>query len=103
MHRAHPLRFAAALVATNLRQSLALRGAFWLQAAFMVGNNLIFFTTWWIFFRRFDDVGGWHLADLATLFGTVAAGFGLCVVFAGGVRELARVIADGDLDALLLQ
>jgi hypothetical protein len=30
MRRSRPLRFAAALVATNLRQSLALRGAFWL-------------------------------------------------------------------------
>ena len=96
MRRSRPLRFAAALVATNLRQSLALRGAFWLQATFMVANNLIFFTTWWIFFRRFQDVGGWRLEDLATLFGVVASGFGLCIVFAGGIRELARAIADGD-------
>jgi len=103
VRRSRPLRFAAALVATNLRQSLALRGAFWLQAAFMTANNLIFFTTWWIFFRRFQDIGGWRLEDLATLFGVVAAGFGLCVVFAGGIRELARAIADGDLDSLLLQ
>src|SRR5262249_7800150 len=103
VRRSRPLRFAAALVATNLRQSLALRGAFWLQAAFMLANNLIFFTTWWIFFRRFQDVGGWRLEDLATLFGVVAAGFGLCVVFTGGIRELARAITDGDLDSLLLQ
>ena len=99
----HSLRFAGALIAMNLRHSLALRAAFWLQAAFMVGNNLIFFTTWWILFQRFEDVGGWRLPDVVRLFGVVAAGFGLCVVFAGGVRDLARTIADGDLDSLLLQ
>jgi ABC-2 type transport system permease protein len=97
------LRFARALVAMNLRHSLALRAAFWLQAAFMAGNNLIFFATWWILFQRFEDVGGWRLDDVVRLFGVVASGFGLCVVLAGGVRDLARTIADGDLDSLLLQ
>lgn len=97
------LRFARALTAMNLRASLALRGAFWLQAAFMVGNNLAFFTTWWLLFARFQDLGGWRLPDMMTLFGVVASGFGLSVVFAGGARRLARMIADGELDPLLVQ
>jgi ABC-2 type transport system permease protein len=97
------LRFARALIATNLRSSLALRGAFWLQAAFMVGNNLAFFTTWWLLFARFREIGGWRLPDMMTLFGVVASGFGLSVVLAGGTRRLARAIADGELDPLLVQ
>jgi ABC-2 type transport system permease protein len=97
------LRFARALAATNLRASLALRGAFWLQAAFMVGNNLAFFTTWWLLFARFEHLGGWRLPDMMTLFGVVASGFGASVVFAGGTRRLARLIADGELDPLLVQ
>jgi len=97
------LRFAAALAAQNLRASLALRGAFWLQAAFMVANNLAFFSTWWILFHRFDEVGGWRLLDVATLFGVVASGYGLSVVFLGGARDLARAIGDGELDTLLVQ
>ncbi|MFI5314122.1 MAG: ABC transporter permease [Myxococcota bacterium] len=97
------LRFARALVAMNLRASLALRGAFWLQAAFMVGNNLAFFSTWWILFARFREIGGWRLADMMTLFGVVASGFGLSIVFGGGARRLARMIADGELDPLLVQ
>ena len=44
------LRFTRALIATNLKASFALRGSFWIQAAFMVMNNLIFFSVWWIFF-----------------------------------------------------
>jgi len=97
------LRFARALVATNLRASFALRGAFWLQAAFMVGNNLAFFATWWILFARFREIGGWRLPDMLTLFGVVACGYGLSVVFGGGARRLARMIADGELDPLLVQ
>ncbi len=97
------LRFAGALVATNLRASLALRGAFWLQAVFMVLNNLIFFSIWWIFFERFGELRGWRLQDLATLYGVVASGFGLAVVLAGGTRELSRAIEEGELDALLTQ
>jgi len=97
------LRFARALVAMNLRASLALRGAFLLQAAFMVVNNLAFFSIWWILFERFPEIGGWNLSDVTTLFGVVASGYGLSVVFAGGVRDLARAIEDGELDTLLVQ
>jgi ABC-2 type transport system permease protein len=101
--RGGTLRFLRALVAMNLRASLALRGAFWLQAAFMVLNNVAFFAVWWILFERFDEIGGWRVRDLLSLFGVVASGFGLSVVFAGGVRELARAIDQGDLDTLLVQ
>src|SRR4029079_15716231 len=37
------------------------------------------------------------------LFGIVAAGFGLAVTFAGGVRHLGRFIDEGELDTLLTQ
>src|SRR5262245_54103756 len=98
----HTLGFARALVVTNLRASLALRAAFWLQAAFMAANNLAFFTTWFLLFDRFEEIGGWRLRDMMTVFGVVATGFGLCVVFGGGARRLARVIVDGELDSLLV-
>jgi ABC-2 type transport system permease protein len=97
------LRFAAALVGMNLKSSFALRGAFWLQAGFMAANNLLFFVFWWIFFDRFEEIRGWRIADMAALYGIVAAGYGAAVVFAGGVRDLARRIADGDLDSFLTQ
>ncbi|HTO72058.1 MAG TPA: ABC-2 family transporter protein [Myxococcota bacterium] len=97
------LRFARALVVTNLRASLALRASFWLQAAFMAGNNFAFFTMWWILFARFKTLGSWRVDDMLTLFGVVAPGFGLAVALAGGARTLARGIVDGELDPLLVQ
>ncbi len=97
------LRFAGAMVAMNLKSSFALRGAFWMQAFFMLANNVLYFVFWWIFFERFQQIRGWGLADVAALFGLVAAGHGATVVFAGGIRDLSRTIADGDLDAFLTQ
>ncbi len=103
MARSGNAAFVGALVATNLRASFALRGAFWAALVFMALNNLLFFTVWWIFFARFKEVRGWQLADVAALYGLVAAAFGIAVVFFGGVRDLARTIQDGELDALLTQ
>lgn len=96
-------RFLLALLATNIKASFALRGAFWLQAGFMVANNLIFFTVWLIFFDRFDEIRGWRLGDMALLYGVAASSFGLAVILADGVRDLARMIVEGDLDAYLTQ
>lgn len=95
--------FVVALAGTNLKASLALRGAFWLQATFMLLNNVTFFTMWLIFFDRFEQVGGWQLHDVTVVFGVVAGGFGLAAVLAGGVPVLAKAIVEGELDPLLVQ
>ena len=104
MARLRPtLAFLRALIATNLRASFALRGAFLLQAGLMVLNNLAFFAFWGILFGRFREIGGWKLPDMVTLYGVVACGYGLAVAILGGTRGLARAIHDGDLDPLLVQ
>jgi ABC-2 type transport system permease protein len=97
------LAFVRALVATNVKATLALRGAFVLQVVFMALNNATFFVFWWALMRRVTTLRGWHLADVQLLFGMVAASFGLTVTVAGGVRHLGRLIEDGDLDTLLTQ
>ncbi len=97
------LRDPAALGAANLKASLALRAAFWLQAVFMAVNNFAFFVTWLVFFDRFHQVRGWQLDDMVVLYGVVACGWGLFAVLAAGSLQLARSIADGDLDPVLVQ
>ena len=101
--RSNHLSFAGALLATNLKAAVALRGAFAMQVVFMILNNLTFFVFWWALMRRVPEVRGWRLADIQVLFGIVAAGFGLAVTLAGGVRHLGRFIDDGELDTLLAQ
>src|SRR5690606_26028258 len=103
MRKLATLRFLVALVATNLKSSFARRASFWLSVLFMAANNLIFFAMWWILFERFEEIGGWRIGDMLALFGVVASAFGLAVVFGGGVRDLARTIIEGDLDAVMTQ
>jgi len=97
------LAFARALVATNVKGALALRGAFVLQVVFMALNNFTFFVFWWVLMRRVTTLRGWQIGDIQVLFGIVAAAFGLAVTVAGGVRHLGRFIDEGDLDTLLTQ
>jgi hypothetical protein len=48
MSAAGSVAFVRVLLATNLKATLALRGAFVVQAVFMALNNLAFFVFWWV-------------------------------------------------------
>ena len=93
--------YLAALLATNLRAGFGDPRQAIFQAALMLVNNLIFLVTWMLYFERFPDLRGWGRADVAMLYGVSAFGFGLAIALAGGVRDLARIIADGSLDVHL--
>jgi ABC-2 type transport system permease protein len=97
------LTFARALLATSVKATVVLRGAFAMQVVFMALNNLTFFVFWWALMRRVPELRGWRLGDILVLFGVVAAGFGVAVTIAGGVRHLGRLIDEGGLDTLLSQ
>jgi ABC-2 type transport system permease protein len=92
-----------ALVSTSVRAAMAERGAFLMRAALMAVNNGIFFTFWIVLLSRVPQIRGYTLGDVAVLYGVVAVAHGLAVFVAGGIQYLARVIHDGELDALLAQ
>jgi ABC-2 type transport system permease protein len=97
------LTFLLGVWRLNLKAAVSLRGAFLLQTGMMFLNNLLYFTFWWVLFQRFEQIGGWRIADMLVLYSLVASSFGLAVVAGGGVRELGRVILDGGLDGYLTQ
>jgi ABC-2 type transport system permease protein len=97
------VRFALALVSTSVRAAMAERGAFIMRAALMALNNAIFFTFWVVLLSRVPSVRGYELGDVAVLYGVVAVAHGVAVLVAGGIMYLARVIHDGELDALIAQ
>src|SRR5689334_7358217 len=80
--------FIAALARSQLQASFALRGAFLLSAGFMLLNDLIFFTTWWLIMQRFGHVRGWRLEDVMCLYAVSSGGFGTCVIAFGGIPDL---------------
>lgn len=68
---------------------------------FMFANNVVFFVVWIVFFDHFSSIRGWGQEDVALLMGIVAWAVGSSLFFAGGMREIARTIADGHLDIYL--
>jgi ABC-2 type transport system permease protein len=66
--------------------------------AMMLGNNLVFYLVWVIYFGAFSSLGGWREPDVALLMGMFAWAFGLAVFLTGGMRTIAQTIVDGGLD-----
>lgn len=95
------LDYLFALARLNIRAGLAPAGVAALSALLMFGNNLIFFAVWSIYFGSFSSLRGWGLPDMALLIGMCEWAFGLTVVLAGGVRQMAQTIVDGGLDVHL--
>lgn len=97
------VRFFFFLLQTSLRASISLRGAFLLELFFMVANNLIFLLLWWIFFRQFKQVAGWTMEDMIALNAVGMGGYGLMQIGFGGVRQISKIILNGDLDPFMTQ
>ncbi len=97
------LSFFFSLLRTSIRGSISQRGAFLLESVLMIANNLIFLMMWWIFFRQFKDIDGWTLTDMIALNAIGMGAYGLMQICFGGVKQLARVILNGDLDPFMTQ
>lgn len=97
------LTFYLALLKTSIRASISKRGAFLIECALMVANNLIFFIVWWIFFRQFDDVAGWNFHDMILLLIVGTGAFGLVQICFGGIKDLSKMIVNGDIDPFMTQ
>jgi ABC-2 type transport system permease protein len=82
---------------------MAERGAFFMRVILMAVNNAIFFTFWIVLLSRVPRIRGYTLGDVALLYGIVAVANGVAVFVAGGAQYLARMIHDGELDALIAQ
>ena len=96
-------RFVVALMRTSVAAAMAHRGTFLMQSLLMALNNAIYFTFWVVLLRRVTTIRGYGITDVVVLYGTVAGGVGLAVLLAGGFRQLARAIHEGELDAVLSQ
>jgi ABC-2 type transport system permease protein len=91
----------SALIRLNVQSARAQPVLTLTAAAMMIGNNVIIFSIWLIYFGKFSNLGGWQLSDMGLLIGIVAWSFGLTVFIGGGVRDLAQTILNGGLDVYL--
>lgn len=97
------LIFYLYLLKTSIRSSISKRGAFLIEAGLMIANNFIFLAIWWIFFRQFNDVGGWNFKDMMILMAVGNNAYGIMQVCFGGIRNLSKMILSGDLDSFMTQ
>jgi ABC-2 type transport system permease protein len=85
----------------NLMSAMEYRGAFLLQVVGMILNDAMLLFFWWVLFTRLPSLRGWNLAQVMTLYGIVAFGFGVANVVCGNAFLVARAIVRGDLDYYL--
>lgn len=97
------IRFFLSLVCIGIKSSITMRGTFIFQVILMIVNNLIFFSMWWILFKKFNTVAGWKIGDMMGLSIIGMGSYGLMQVCFGGVKGMSKMIINGDLDPFMTQ
>lgn len=95
------LNFFRSMLIMELASQWKDRRVFLSLSVVMVIQNFIFFSIWVVFFSTFRDIRGWKIEEMATLFGTIAFGFGLAFLIFGGALDIGRIIREGELDTYL--
>src|SRR5438105_14391560 len=96
------LGLLAAYTRLNLNSQLEYRGAFVAQVVAMFINDGMWLAFWQLFFSRFKILHGWTVNDMLTLWAIVTAGYGIGYAIFGNGLQLARLIAEGQLDVWML-
>lgn len=96
------LALAGAYLRFNVKAQLEYRTAFVSQSLAMFVNDCAWLAYFVMFFDRFPVLPGWGATDVATLWAVTAAGFGIGHCLFGNSLQLARIIANGELDSWLL-
>lgn len=96
------LKLVGAFFKINLRNNLSLKASFLFQIIFMIISNLLYFAIWYILFDQVKEVNLWTIQDIAALNVISCASWGIFQICLGGLRNLSKMISDGDLDIFLL-
>jgi ABC-2 type transport system permease protein len=97
------MKFFLALIKLSICASIGQRAAFLVECVLMIFNNLVFVALWWIFFQRFDEIGGWTMTDMIALNAVGLGAYGLMRICFGGVMQLSKMILHGGLDLFMTQ
>jgi ABC-2 type transport system permease protein len=93
---------ALAYTRLNLNAQLEYRGAFVAQVVAMFVNDCVWVVFWTLFFTRFPVLRGWDVRDVITVWALAASGFGLAHAVYGNTLDIARIVAQGQLDVWML-
>lgn len=97
------IKFLYTLMLTNFRLSLALKGTFYFTIIITILKQILFLTAWRFFFLKYQVVQGWNFNSMLLMYGTVCFSIGVVEAFFYGLKDLPRMIENGQLDTFLLQ
>lgn len=90
-------------IGVSMRSQMQYRASFLLMAtAYFVVSGVEFLGIW-IFFNRFQSIGGWHLAEVALLFGMINIAFAVAEAMSRGFDQFSNMVKSGDFDTVLLR
>lgn len=97
------LKLIAMYFKFNLSASMEYRASFLTQTFGMIINNASFIFFWWILFENVESIGGYGFEQVMTLWAISSSSFGIAFILFGNVRNISRMIINGELDTYLLQ
>lgn len=97
------LKFLWLAICTNLKLSVALRGAFFITLIVTIIKQLLFLIAWSFFFGKYKIVQGWTFEHMILGYGILCFAMGFVEAFFYGIKELPQIIENGQLDTFLLQ
>lgn len=97
------LRFMGAAFSANVQSVVEYRASFLVQALGMMLNNGAFALFWAVLVDRAGGVGGYGFSDIMFVWALVSSAFGLVHVVCGNVRNIGRIVVEGELDVYLVQ
>ncbi|GEM_PF-3064435 len=86
----------------NLRSKYYFRRSFYLQAAMMFLNNLLWIAVISLLFARTGSIGGFNRAQYLVVFSYTVLVYGLVFLFFGGLRKIWQYIVEGNLDRFMV-
>ncbi len=91
------------LIKMSMKQSYALKAAFWLRLIFMIVSDLIMLIGWYVMFQSFHTINGWSFEDFMFMSGLNISTFSIWTLFfRGGGTYMAQWIQNGEFDHFLL-
>ncbi|HEX2947538.1 MAG TPA: ABC-2 family transporter protein [Clostridia bacterium] len=97
------LKLIALYFKYNLQAAMEYRASFIAQSIGMFLNDTFFIFFWWVIFSKVSSLGGYGFKDVMLIWALAASTFGFLHIVFGNVRQLSRIIMNGELDTYLLQ
>jgi ABC-2 type transport system permease protein len=91
------------LVGAQVRSEMQYRASFLAQSTGQFLITLLDLLAIVILMSRFQQLGGWTLAEVAFLYGTSSVSFGLADLLAGNFDDFDRMVIRGEFDQVLLR